>query len=178
MSFEVLVPPDIALIADVETDNKNRSLHDIKHTVKKNGGVSGSTAFYFTRRGRAVFRTLETGITLSDVLEEALNHDGIEDVEETSDGAFIVWSEPSKLTSTTVALSSSRLKLETVDSDIMWAPNKDTRVSLDTPEAAEVLQQLCGALREYPEVKTLHANIRQGSVSDEEWESISRHLDV
>ncbi|PNY25880.1 transcriptional regulatory protein [Tolypocladium capitatum] len=177
MTFEVLMPPNIAVIADVETDNKTRTLHDLKFVVKKGGGVVGSTAFYFSRRGRAIFKPKEGGPTLSDVLEEAIEHDGAEDVEELPDGGFLAWTQPPSLMAITEALS-SKFGLEVLESDIIWAPNEDTRVSVDSRQSAETLEALFSSLREYPEVKAMFANIRQGTITDDEWGKVEGHIDV
>lgn len=177
MSLEVLMPPDIAMIIDAETDNKVRTLHDLRHVVKKAGGVVGSTAFYFTRRGRTVFKSTEGGPTLSDVLDEAIEHEGLEDVEESPEGDFLAWTQPNTLTAITDALS-KKFELEVLESDIVWAPNEDTKVSIDTIPLIESLDGLLNGLKEYPEVKAIYANVRQGSVGEEDWDKVERNLDV
>ncbi|EXL86162.1 hypothetical protein FOPG_02318 [Fusarium oxysporum f. sp. conglutinans race 2 54008] len=177
MSLEVLMPPDIAMVIDAETDNKTRTLHDLRLVVKKAGGVVGSTTFYFTRRGRAVFKAEECGPSLSDVLDEAIEHEGLEDVEELPEGDFLAWTQPNTLTAITEALS-KKFELEILDSDIVWAPNKDTKVSIDTTEQANALDMLFNGLKEYPEVRAIYANVRQGAVGDEEWDKVERNLDV
>lgn len=176
--LEVLVPPNIAIIVEAETDNKNRTISDLKVVAKNSGGLSSSTGFYFTKRGRAVFRAEEDGPTLSQVLDEAIEHDGMEDVEEAPGGGFLVWTEPSKLTAITEALG-RKLELEILESDIVWAPNDDTQVDIESSEVAEALESMFTGWKEYPEVKAIFANIRQGSnVADEEWDKVRRHLDV
>ncbi|KAM5351572.1 hypothetical protein ACJ41O_004295 [Fusarium nematophilum] len=177
MSLEVLMPPDIAMVIDAETDNKTRTLQDLRLVVKKCGGVVGSTTFYFTRRGRAVFKARERGPTLSDVLDEAIEHEGLEDVEELPEGDFLAWTQPNTLSTITEALS-KRFELEVLDSDIVWAPNEDTKVNVDTALQAESLDALFNGLKEYPEVKAIYANVRQGAVGDEEWDKVERSLDV
>ncbi|KAM0434473.1 hypothetical protein ACHAPT_003569 [Fusarium lateritium] len=177
MSLEVLMPPSIAMIIDAETDNKTRTLHDLRLVVKKAGGVVGSTTFYFTRRGRAVFKAKEGGPTLSDVLDEAIEHDGLEDVEQLPEGDFLVWTQPNTLAAITEALS-KKFEFEVLDSDIVWAPNDDTMVSVDKPNEVETLDLLFNGLKEYPEVKAIYANVRQGTIEDEEWERVERNLDV
>lgn len=177
MTLEVLMPPNIALIADIETDNKTRSLHDLKFVVKKAGGVVGSTSFYFSRRGRVLFKNKQDGPSLSDVLDEAIEHDGAEDVEELADGGFLVWTQPPQLMAITEALS-KRFELEVVESDIIWAANEDTKTAVDTKQSADTLDTLFAGLREYPEVKAIFANIQQGSITEDEWEKIERHIDV
>ncbi|KAH6896966.1 transcriptional regulator-domain-containing protein [Thelonectria olida] len=177
LSLEVLMPPDIALIIDAETDNKTRTLHDLRHVVKNAGGVVGSTAFYFTRRGRAVFQAKEGGPTLSDVLDEAIEHEGMEDVEELPDGNFLAWTQPSAVMAIAQALS-KKFELEILDSEIVWAPNEDTKVAVDSSELAETLDKLCSGLKEYPETKAIYANVRQGSIENEEWDKVEGNLDV
>ncbi|KAK9436237.1 DUF28 domain protein [Metarhizium brunneum] len=177
MTLEVLMPPNIALIADIETDNKTRTLQDLKFVVKKAGGVTGSTSFYFSRRGRIIFRNKEGGPTLSDLLEEAIEHDGADDVEELPDGDLLVLTEPAQLMAITEALS-KRFGLEVVESDIIWAANEDTKTAIDTEQSVESLDALFTGLREYPEVKAIFANINQGSITEEEWERVERHIDV
>ncbi|EHK48896.1 uncharacterized protein TrAtP1_000549 [Trichoderma atroviride] len=177
MTLEILMPPNIALVADIETDNKTRSLHDLKLVVKKAGGLVGSTAFYFSRRGRAIFKPRDGGPSLSDVLDEAIEHDGTEDVEEHPDGGFLIWTEPSKLMAITEAIS-KRFELEVVESEIMWAANEDTQADVDTAELVESLNTLLSGLREYTEVRALFANFRQGTITDDDWDKLERHIDI
>lgn len=177
ITFEALMPPSIAIIADVETDNKTRTMHDLKYVVKKAGGISSSSAFYFARRGRSVFKAKDNGPALSDMLDEAIEHDGVEDVEDSPDGGFVMWTEPSVLMAVTEAFS-KKFELEIAEADIVWAPNEDTKVGLDSDESAEALDTLLGGLKEYPEVKGLYINTHRGSLSQETWDKVERHIDA
>ncbi|KAK2595770.1 hypothetical protein QQS21_006596 [Conoideocrella luteorostrata] len=177
MTLEVLMPPNIALITDIETDNKTRTLHNLKFVVKKAGGVVGSTSFYFSRRGRVILSSKDRKLTLSDVLEEAIELDGAEDVEELLEGRFVVWTQPPQIMAITEALS-KRLELEVEESDIIWAANKDTKVAIDSTKSVESLDALFSGLREYPEVKAIFANVQQGAVTSDDWEKIERNVDV
>lgn len=182
MTLEFLFPPDVAIVIDVETDNKNRSLQDLRTAVKKGGGIVGSTSFYFTRRGRAVFSSTPTASnatvpSLSDLLEEAIEHEGTEDVEELPGGDYVVWTEPAMLTAVTQGLA-NKFGLEVLESDIVWAPNEDTKVSVESQETLDTLDAVFASLRDYTEVKGLYANLRQGSVADDQWERIDRSLDL
>lgn len=177
ITLESLVPPNVAILVEAETDNKNRTLGDLKLVVKNGGGLSSSTAFYFSKRGRALFKSKEGGPSLSDLLEEAIEHDGVEDVEEMPDGSFLVWTEPAMLTSITSAFE-RQLGLEIVESDIVFDPKEETQVKIDSSELAEELESIFSGLKEYPEVKGIYANIRQGTIPDEQWSRIEKHLDV
>ena len=176
-TLEILVPPDIALIVDSETDNKIRTSHDLRHTVKDCDGVVGSTQFFFTRRGRTVFKAREGGPSLSELLEEAIEHDGTEDVEELPEGGYKLWTEPSHLMAVTKALG-AKFELEVFESDIVWGPNNDTLVDLNSGDSAEVLDNLLDSLRDHPEVNAIYANVRKGNISGDEWESIEKNINL
>lgn len=151
-------------------------MHDLKYVAKKNSGVAGSTAFYFSKRGRAVFRAPEGGASLSDVLDEAIEHEGTEDVEELADGSYLAWTQPAALMAVTKALA-AKFDLEVLDSDIVWAPNEDTKVDINVP-LVEILEPLLSGLRDYTEVKAIYANIRQGTVPDDKWQRIEKNIDT
>lgn len=175
------MPPEIALIIDIETDSKQRTLQDLKLAVKKAGGISGSTAFNFARRGRAVLKPKADdgpGIALSDLLDEAIEHDGAQDVEESAEsGGYVLWTDPSVLMAITKTFA-AKFDLELLAADIVWAPNEDTMVKLDSDESAATLAALLVTLKEHAEVKAIFANTKQGRASEEAWEAVERHLDV
>ncbi len=54
LTYEVYAPNGIGLVIEVVTDNKRRSIADLRHVVNKNGGTvaaSGAVAWQFTRKG-------------------------------------------------------------------------------------------------------------------------------
>lgn len=178
MTLEVLMPPNVALIADIETDNRNRTLHDLKYVVKKAGGVVGSTTFYFSRRGRIVLKSPKDRAPpkLADVLDLIIEQDGAEDAMEIPDGAILVWTQPAQLMTITEVLS-KRTEFEVAESDIIWAANEDTTVVIDPQQDVDGLDALVAGMREFPEVKALFANVRRGGIDAETWEGIQRHID-
>jgi YebC/PmpR family DNA-binding regulatory protein len=57
ISFEGYGPGGVALIVDCTTDNRNRAVSEIRHTLSKNGGNLGepnSVRFMFTKKGLIV----------------------------------------------------------------------------------------------------------------------------
>ena len=175
VTIEALLPPNIAIIAECETDNKNRTVPEMRNVIKNAGGLSSATAFYFTRRGRIVLKGKEGGPDLADMLEEAIEQ-GAEDVEELPDGDFLLWTEPSQTMAITQAIS-QKFDLEISESDIVSAPNEDTMVDMEDSDAVESLDKLLSGIKEFTEVKAVYANTRQGSLSDETWERIEGNLD-
>lgn len=175
---EIILPPDVAIVVEAETDSKRRTLEYLRIVVKDAGGLNSASNFYFAKRGRAVFKAKEGGPTLSELMEEAIEHEGLEDVEELPDqGGFLVWTEIPMLTTITEAFA-KKFDLEILESDLVWDPNEDTMTAIDSSETAEKLEKILSGMKEYPEVKGIYANVRQGSISDDEWDKIDKHLDL
>lgn len=177
MTIEALIPPNIAILVEAETDNKARSIPNLKLVVKEGGALHSASAFYFTRRGRAIFRSKSQKPDLSELMEEAIEHEGLEDIEEMSNGNILAWVEPAMLMSVTQAFS-KKLDLDIVESELIFAPNEETTVTVDSSETAEILDNLFTKFKEYPEVKGIYANVRRGDLAEEDWERVERHLDI
>ena len=85
--YEAYGPGGTGIIIEVATDNKNRTLPEVRHTVEKNGGRfadAGSVMFQFAKKGEIVIS--EKG---EDALMTALDA-GAEDAEEVEDGTEII----------------------------------------------------------------------------------------
>ncbi len=88
--YEAYGPGGTGIIIEVATDNKNRTLPEVRHTVEKNGGRfadSGSVMFQFSRKGEIVISE-----KTEDALMMALDA-GAEDAEEVEDGIEIITSD-------------------------------------------------------------------------------------
>ncbi|MBP5675205.1 YebC/PmpR family DNA-binding transcriptional regulator [Candidatus Saccharibacteria bacterium] len=86
-TYEAYGPAGVGIIIEVATDNKNRTMPEVRHTLDKNGGRMadpGSVMFQFERKGV---------IFISDKGEEALMsalEAGAEDASEEEDGIEII----------------------------------------------------------------------------------------
>ncbi|KAI6785731.1 transcriptional regulatory protein-like protein [Emericellopsis cladophorae] len=177
MTIEALIPPNIAILVEAETDNKARSIPNLKLVVKEGGALHSASAFYFTRRGRAIFKSKSQKPDLSELMEEAIEHEGLEDIEEMSNGNILAWVEPAMLMSVTQTFS-KKLDLDIVESELIFAPNEETIVTVDSTETAEILDNLFTKFKEYPEVKGIYANVRRGDLAEGDWGRVERHLDI
>ncbi|KAL2752678.1 hypothetical protein ACRALDRAFT_2112624 [Sodiomyces alcalophilus JCM 7366] len=177
LTLEVIMPPGVALIVDVETDNRLRSLEDLKHLVKTHKGrVGSSAAFLFTRRGRVVFDASgDPSPSLDDVMEDAIEA-GAEDLDTDADGNVVVWTQPNMTTAAMESLA-PRFGGRVLSSEIVWDPNEETKVKVDAAGDAQTLGDLVAALQEYPEVQAVYANAAKGTISDEEWSWVENSLD-
>jgi transcriptional/translational regulatory protein YebC/TACO1 len=170
------MPPSIAMVIDVETDNKLRALQDLRHEIKRHGGTVTPTSYLFKRRGRVQFQKDERGLGVDEILDEAIEA-GADDVEADDDGNIVVWTDPSETIGTARSLAAS-LKLTVESSDILWDPNVDTLVQLDSQDALTSLKNLVNALQDDQSVQGIYVNITKGEVSDEAWADLQEKIPV
>ncbi|KAI1365230.1 duf28 domain-containing protein [Xylaria arbuscula] len=193
-TLEVMVAPhSVAMVIDIESDNKQRSLKDLRHLVKKFGGTVTPTAFLFTRLGRAVvgYDSLDESNKkgkeeeeeevgkptddFDDLMMQALEA-GAEDVEAEDDtGNIVLWTQPN-MTQKVAQDFARAAQLRILSSDIIWSCTAD-KARVDDPEAADTLAKLLAAIQEYPDVQAVYTNAERGEVSEEVWSTVEDALD-
>jgi transcriptional/translational regulatory protein YebC/TACO1 len=176
VTLEVIMPPTVAMIIDAETDNKARTMMDLRHLVKVHGGSVTPTSYLFQKKGRIAFEKDERNLGVDEVLDEAIEA-GAEDVEADEDGSIVVWTEPNRTMAAAEALQKS-LNLKVESSDIIWDPNEDTKVPLESSDAVKALSAFVEALQENPHVQGVYANAAQGCLADDVWEDLQIKLDA
>ncbi|KAI8960196.1 YebC-like protein [Daldinia sp. FL1419] len=174
ITLEVMMPPAVAMVIEVETDNKQRSLQDIRSMVKKHKGTITPTTFLFSRLGRAVLKG-DKKHDFDEVLMQALEA-GAEDVEEDESGDVILWTQPSNTHQAAQTLSQA-LSTEILSSEIIWSPTGD-KIKLDDAEAATNIGAFLTALQENPDVQGVYANAERGDISEHIWRAIEDNLDA
>lgn len=173
LTLEAIMPPSIAFVLDIETDNKKRILSDLRFILKTHGASVTPTAYLFKRKGKVVFEKDERGLGVDEVLDEAIEA-GAEDVETDDSGNVVVWTNPADTTSTALALSKS-LRMSTASSEIIWSPNDDTMAPVDSPETFETVVKLAEALADQQGV-VVYSNLAQGEVDDESWSELGEKM--
>src|SRR5690554_7536929 len=91
--YEGYGPEGVAVMVECLTDNRNRTVSEVRHAFNKcsgNLGTSGSVAFMFHRQGRL---TLPEGVSEEAVIEATLDA-GPEDIETLDDGLLEVVTSP------------------------------------------------------------------------------------
>ncbi|MFT5259337.1 MAG: YebC/PmpR family DNA-binding regulatory protein [Saprospiraceae bacterium] len=77
--YEGYAPNGVAVLVECATDNKNRTVAEVRHAFSKAGGnlgTDGSVAYLFTKQGSIVF----SGVEEDEIMEAALDA-GAEDIE-------------------------------------------------------------------------------------------------
>ena len=107
--YEGYGPGGVALIIDCVTDNKTRTVSEVRHALSKNGGnlgTDGSVSFLFRHCSQFIF---EPGIDEETLLELTLEA-GADDVNVDQDGVVEVLGEPKNFSSIKQSLVSNHLK--------------------------------------------------------------------
>ncbi|MGC9128023.1 MAG: YebC/PmpR family DNA-binding transcriptional regulator, partial [Acidithiobacillus sp.] len=158
VTYEGYGPNGVAILIETMTDNRVRTVAEIRHIFSKRGGnlgTSGSVAYLFQRRGMI---TLPVDAGEDRVLEAALEA-GAEDVV-TEEERIVVYTEATALHGVAEALQAAGLKPEEVE--LTMIPEITVEVSGDD---ADKLMRLLEALEENDDVQNVYANY---SLSDEE----------
>ena len=148
-TYEAYGPAGVGIIIEVATDNKNRTMPEVRHTLDKNGGRMadpGSVMFQFARKGVIVIS--EKG---EEALMSALDA-GAEDAEETEDGIEIV-TAASDLMKVRAALIAAGLTVTTAE--LQYLANTEVPVE---PDQAEKLEKLLDAIDDLDDVVAVHTN--------------------
>lgn len=150
IAYEGYGPGGVGIIIETATDNRNRTLPEVKTALVKNGGRiadAGSVAFQFTRKG--VIIVDGTG---EELLLEVLVP-GAEDAME-EDGEIIVYTDQKDLASVRTALVEAGVKIK--DADLQYVAN--SLVEVANKETAQKLLKVLDALDDLDDVVNVHTN--------------------
>ena len=148
-TYEAYGPGGIGIIIEIATDNKNRTMPEVRNTLAKNGGRMadpGSVMFQFARKG--VIEILEKG---EEALLTALDC-GAEDANENEDGIEII-TEAADLMKTRQALIDAGLTVE--NAELRYIANTSVPVS---EEDAEKVDKLLNAIDDLDDVTNVFTN--------------------
>ena len=141
-----------ALIIDCMTDNRTRTVADVRHALTKYGGnlgTDGSVAYQFKHCGQFIFAP---GTPEDQVMEAALEA-GAEDVITHEDGAIEVISAPNEFADVKDGLERARLKAEFAD--VIMKPLNEMVV---TGEDAVRMQKILDALDNVDDMQQVYTN--------------------
>jgi YebC/PmpR family DNA-binding regulatory protein len=150
LTYEGYGPGGIGIIIETATDNRNRTLPEVKTALVKNGGRiadAGSVMFQFTRKG--VIRVSQTD---EDALMTILDA-GAEDAIEDGDGT-IVYTDQKDLMKVRAALIEAGMTVE--DAELQYVPN--TPVEINDQETADKVMRILDVLDELDDVVNVHTN--------------------
>ena len=141
-----------AVIIDTMTDNKVRTVAEVRHVFSKYGGnmgTEGSVAFQFKHCGQLI---LAPGTNEDKVMEVALEA-GAEDVVTDDDGAIEVLTPPADFEAVKNALEAAGLKAEVAE--VTWRP--ENTIPLAGEDAAR-MQKIIDMLEDLDDIQNVFHN--------------------
>lgn len=150
--YEGYAPGGVAVIVDCLTDNRVRTVAEVRHAFGKHGGnmgAEGSVAFMFKKLG-----VLSYGDGAGeDAVTEAAIEAGADDVVVYDDGAIDVLTSPDAYAGVKAAMEAAGLAPELAE--VTWRADNDIAVEGET---AEQVQKMLDRLNELDDVQAVYSN--------------------
>jgi YebC/PmpR family DNA-binding regulatory protein len=156
-------PGGTALLIEITSDNRNRTVAEIRSLLTKNSGnmaEAGAVAWQFHKKGVI---TVEKGKVDEDRLLSLVLDAGAEDVKAT-EKAFEIVTGPTEFE--TVKKSLADAKIESALAEVTFVPQNTIRLD---EKPAEQMLKLMEVLDEHDDVQKVHANF---DISDEIMEKV------
>lgn len=153
ITYEGYGPNGVAIIIDVMTDNRNRTVAEIRHTMEKLGkgmGENGCVSWMFHKKGYIVVaRTKADEEKLMGLALDA----GAEDLQ-TEDDNFVITTPPNNFEKVKKALEDAGVPLEVAEVTML----PQTYVKLEKEKEAGQMLRLVEALEDNDDVQNVYAN--------------------
>jgi len=143
----------VAVLVECMTDNKQRTVSDVRSFFTKTGGrlgESGSVSYLFDAKGIIL---IDEGVTDEDALMELALDAGAEDVQPSEEGGFELTTAPGDLIAVQQALEAKNIKYSSAERQMLPV----NTVQISGQEAKQVLR-LMDLLEEHDDVQNVWAN--------------------
>ncbi|MDX1633061.1 MAG: YebC/PmpR family DNA-binding transcriptional regulator [Marinobacter sp.] len=152
LTYEGYGPGGVAIYVEAMTDNRNRTVADIRHAFNKQGGnlgTDGSVAYLFSKQGVLSY----SPDVDEDALMEAALEAGAEDVAEQEDGSYEIVTTPEQFLDVKESLVQSGLTPD--NAEVTMVPSTYARVE---GEMAEQVTRLLDMLEDLDDVQNVWSN--------------------
>lgn len=167
--YEGYAPGGVALVVECMTDNRNRSLGEVRTIIQKRGGnlgASGSVLFSFHKKGQFFFeKESHKNLTEDRLLEVGLEH-GIEEVEDDGEAFAVTCAVENYLTLKQAFVDAG---LTPDNSELTMIP--DNYVGVGTEQAAKILAMV-DALEDLDDVQNVYTNLDLDGIDEKELEAL------
>lgn len=150
--YEGYGPNGIAIMVDCMTDNRNRTVAEVRHVFSKRGGnmgTDGCVAFMFNQKG---IISLAPGLDEDAVMEVALEA-GAEDIVTNDDGSIDVFTTPDEYAAVKDALDAAGFEAQSAEVTM----HPDNTVSLELDDAQKAIAMI-EAFEELDDVQQVYSN--------------------
>lgn len=152
LTYEGYGPAGVAVIVEVATDNKNRTVAEVRHIFSKNGGSmgeGGSVAWMFEKKG--VITLPKQGKTEDDLMEIVLDA-GADDLQ-TEEDFFIIQTAIESFEKVRKAIADQKLSVE--NASLQWIAKNLINVA---GENAEKVIKLIESMEDCDDVQNVFTN--------------------
>lgn len=150
--YEGYGPNGVAVMVECLTDNRNRTVAEVRHAFSKSGGnlgMSGSVGYLFNKKGLIL---MPAGTDADRVMEIA-TESGADDIILQDDGSIEVYTDPAEFEAVQSALSEAGLTIDSAEVTMIAT----TEVNLQG-EDAESMLKLLDTLEDLDDVQNVHSN--------------------
>ncbi|TRW50263.1 YebC/PmpR family DNA-binding transcriptional regulator [Aliidiomarina halalkaliphila] len=152
ITYEGYGPGGVAIMLECMSDNRNRTVSDVRHAFSKCGGnlgTDGSVAYLFSKRGVLSFAP---GVSEDDLMEAALEA-GAEDIVGYPDDSFDVFTTPDAFGAVKDALDKAGFVAD--NAEVTQVPATKAEVDDDT---AKTVVKLIDMLDDLDDVQNVYHN--------------------
>jgi YebC/PmpR family DNA-binding regulatory protein len=152
--YEAYGPGQVAMLIKTATDNKNRTLGELKNILTKSGGkmVPGGSISYLFRLVGNINMAVKEGADISDLEMQAIEAGAQDSLY--SDGTLTLYTKPEELQKTRDLLEKKGLRL--ADAGLAWAPIQKTTLDENSRLDYEKLLEL---LDDQDDVQEIYDNL-------------------
>lgn len=150
--YEGYGPFGVAVMVDCYTDNRNRTVSEVRHVFSKMGGNLGtdnSVAYLFNKIGELTF---DKGLNEDQLMENAIEA-GAEDIVKEEDGTFIVNTAPENFSRVLDAMKAAGFTPSNAEITMVAATN----VRLDLEQAQQFMKMI-DLLEDLDDVQEVYSN--------------------
>ncbi|AHE67516.1 YebC/PmpR family DNA-binding transcriptional regulator [Legionella oakridgensis] len=151
MRYEGYGPGGVAILVDCLSDNKNRTVSEVRHAFSKHGGnlgTDGSVSYLFNKQGEILLAPMQSQEQVMEIAIEA----GAEDVNE-EEGHIEIITAAESYHSVLSALQAKQMEIE----HSQLTMRAQTMVPVDK-ETAETLEKLIDMLEDLDDVQAVYCN--------------------
>jgi YebC/PmpR family DNA-binding regulatory protein len=163
-AYEGYGPAGVAIIVEVATDNKNRTVSEVRHAFSKNGGnmgEQGSVAWMFERKGQII---LEGENLNEDELMNLVLEAGADDLRQDGD-TWEVITAPEALNGVQEAIEKAKVAIS--EAKLAMIPKNTIQVE---GKNVNGLLKLLDALEEHDDVQNVYSN---ADIDEKEMEALA-----
>ena len=152
-TYEGFGPEGVAIFMEVLTDNKNRTVAEIRHLITKYGGnlgENGSVSWMFDKKGQIIISKVDQNE--DNLFEDSINA-GAEDFDEDEDN-FIVNTDPLEMMNVRKTLEDNGYKIDSAKVEML--PKNLHKIDKDKSEKAIMLLE---SIEDHEDIKSVYTNL-------------------